>query len=187
MRKSRLERQAKMITASRMDWTDENLVRNLWRMDWKQAGFDYCCVYVIGPTKKWPMKVGVSVSPAKRIAALQTSIWEPLTVYSTFFTRNVLDARKVERTVHDELEMRGKALLGEWFDVRPNEASDAIEFAALAASVELSREPFCGLEHEAIAMFAETMGRKAYRTLLRADPDVSMRQYQLHDRDDDCA
>lgn len=187
MRKSRLERQAKLIGASRIDWSDEELVANLWRMDWKQAGFDYCCVYVIGPTKKWPMKVGVSVSPAKRVASLQTLIWEPLRIYSTFFTRNVMDARRVERAVHDELEMRGKALLGEWFDVRSIEASDTIEFAALATSVELSRVPFCGLEHEAVTTFAETMGRRAYMTLRRADPEISMRQYPLHERDDDSA
>lgn len=135
---------------------------NLWRLDWKAAGFDFCCIYVIGPHKKWPNKIGVSVSPAKRLNGLQTSVWEPLRIHHLFFARTFNDARRVESTVHDELEAKGKALYGEWFDARPNEASDAIEFAALAAGVEISREPFCGLDHP------EVQDLRARMSVLRA-------------------
>jgi len=137
---------------------------NLWRIDWKKAGFEFCCVYVIGPDKKWPMKIGISTYPAKRLAAMQTALWDPLVVHKLFFASDVASAREVERATHQSLHENDKGLLGEWFDLRPDEASDAVEFAALAIGVEISKEPPCGLSHPVV----QDMGDKMQRRIQRA-------------------
>ena len=137
---------------------------NLWRIDWKKSGFDFCCVYVIGPDKKWPMKIGISTSPAKRLNAMQTALWDPLVVHKLYFANSSAEAREVEQAAHQWLREKGKALLGEWFDARPDDAAAAVEFAALMTGIEISKEPPCGIGHDVV----QDMMQRVYERVQKA-------------------
>ncbi len=104
--------------------------------DWRGYGLPHCSVYVICPDNDWPCKVGVSVYAVKRLMQLQTSVWRPLKLGACFWFETVADARKVERKVHQMLSDDNKWLHGEWFDMRPKEAADMVQFAALTEGVE---------------------------------------------------
>jgi len=102
------------------------------------AGDDRCFVYVIVPEGKWPVKVGISKSPKRRLVDLQGANWKRLRVEYCGWTATRADALAIERFVHDEYAERGKWLLGEWIDARPDEAKERIEWAAMALSINVS-------------------------------------------------
>lgn len=145
---------------------------NLWRIDWKKAGFDFCCVYIIGPDKKWPMKIGISTSPGKRLRAMQTAIWDPLEVHKLYFAHTSDEAREIERAAHEWLHEKDKGLLGEWFSVRPDEAAEAVEFASLITGIEISKEPPCGIDHPVVDEMANRMFTRTQRARLSTYDDT---------------
>lgn len=81
-------------------------------------------VYVIG-RRGGPCKVGVSADPMKRLSSVQTGCAMVVEVwgYCTFPSRFV--ARQFEREAHRA--MSDRRLSGEWFDVEPEAAIQAIE------------------------------------------------------------
>lgn len=54
--------------------------------------------------------------------------------------RAAKDARAVEKKTHQSLVLDGKSLSGEWFDIRPKEAFDLVQFNAALLGIELSTE-----------------------------------------------
>lgn len=74
--------------------------------------------------KLWPIKVGVSYDPRKRIRELQTGHWELLRVYEIFDCPGN-GAFMVERMFH--FENRAKRMQGEWFDMSATEAKTAMQ------------------------------------------------------------
>ena len=101
-------------------------------------GDDRCFVYVIAPEGKWPVKVGISSNPKKRLFALQGANWKRLRVEHCCWTATRADAFAIEKYLHAEFADGGKWLLGEWVDARPDEAKERIEWAALALSINVS-------------------------------------------------
>jgi hypothetical protein len=125
----------------------DRVLEQLWRVDWKREQLPYCGVYVISTDSLFPCKIGVSVNPAKRLASLQTSHWRGLQISEYRWCETVADATRVEREAHKILRAHDKALLGEWFDVRPSEAVEAMEWAALTVGATLRSDiPTPGLE-----------------------------------------
>lgn len=111
----------------------------LWRVNWRQIGLPYCGVYVITTDSLYPCKVGVSVNPVKRLTTLQTSHWRPLQISGYRWAETANDAKAIEKEVHRALAEKGKALLGEWFDVRVPEAVEAIEWASMMTNIPVHR------------------------------------------------
>ncbi len=110
----------------------------LWRINWKKLGFQYCGVYVITTDSLYPCKIGISQNPASRVANLQTAHWRQIQITEYRWCRNVHDAKKIEEAAHRFLAEKDKQLLGEWFDVRPKEAVEAIEWASLMENIEVN-------------------------------------------------
>lgn len=107
---------------------------------------DVVGVYVIGSiANDLPVKVGYSKKVEARLSGLQSGIWFPLRVLKVRYVESQHMARKVEKEAHRILSAAGKALMGEWFDVTPEKALEAIEWAALTLGIELHepgiREP----------------------------------------------
>lgn len=107
-------------------------------VDWLSFGLPYCTVYVVTTQDQWPCKIGFSSAPLKRIVALQTSHWKRLIVWGGFWASDEAGARKVEGAVHSALEAQGKALLGEWFDIKPEPALETVERLASEVGVAVS-------------------------------------------------
>ncbi len=113
-----------------------NLDNALWRINWKKLGLQYCGVYVITTDSLYPCKIGISQNPAKRVASLQTAHWRQVQITEYRWCNNVCEAKKIEAAAHNHLS--GKKLLGEWFDVRPQEALEAIEWASVMENIEVN-------------------------------------------------
>jgi hypothetical protein len=118
-------------------YDDDGLLKELWRIDWKRAGYPFCGIYVVTPDNLWPSKVGISTNPTRRLISLQCACWKPLQISEYRYCDTQEAARAVEARVHGMLDESGLGLSGEWFDLRPDKALDAIEFAASVLGVEI--------------------------------------------------
>jgi hypothetical protein len=102
-------------------------------------------LYAMGADAEGPIKIGQTADVAQRVLTLQTGNPLPLVVFglrlvlpkhlppgSSF---NVLrsakaHSSKLERYIHFELHKMGLRMMGEWFDVSFQEASEVIEKSA---------------------------------------------------------
>ena len=72
-----------------------------------------------------PVKVGVSRNPASRIKSIQNGCPFPVQIFASFhFDDPASDARRAEGVFHARHSSR--RLAGEWFDLTPGEAREAI-------------------------------------------------------------
>lgn len=94
-----------------------------------------CFIYVIAPEGKWPVKVGISKSPRRRLSDLQGANWKRLKVEVCAWAETKTSAFALEQYVHSDYSDRGKWLLGEWIDARPDDAKERIEWAAMALNI----------------------------------------------------
>lgn len=108
--------------------------------DWKKLGWPYCGVYVAAPERGHPVKVGISTCVPKRISSLQTSLTNKLYVHGYRLCLTMKDARQIEAHVHRVLKDRNKLLAGEWFDVRPKEAVEEIDWAGVSMNIGVFKE-----------------------------------------------
>lgn len=110
----------------------------VWLADWKSYKLPHCSIYVVSPDGQWPCKVGISTYAYRRLLGLQTSVWKPLKMMGCYWAKTVAEARALEKAVHRRLTEDNVWLHGEWFDMRPNNARDMIEFVALVEGIEIS-------------------------------------------------
>lgn len=103
---------------------------SLWMVDWRKYGLSRCSLYVICPENGWPCKIGISVAPRKRLNALQTSVWKRLKVAGCYWLPTAKEARQLEKAIHETLTDDNIWLHGEWFDMRPEQAMEIVEFKA---------------------------------------------------------
>jgi hypothetical protein len=109
----------------------------LWMVPWRQYGFNYCGVYLIGPNNRWPLKIGISECAYKRIDALQTAHWQRINCHGYWLCENKKAAALVERKAHELLKEGSRHLMGEWFDIDLKKAAEIVVFAADAVGVEI--------------------------------------------------
>jgi hypothetical protein len=77
----------------------------------------YIIAHMVGRKPVAPVKVGISSSPEKRLATLQTANPKPLVLLCTFATPNREMAKVLESAFH---EVRASdRLAGEWFNIHP--------------------------------------------------------------------
>lgn len=117
-----------------------NPEKYVWLADWKKHRLPYCSVYIVSPDGQWPCKVGISTHAYKRLAGLQTSVWKPLKVMGCYWAKTVHEARALEKAVHKRLSEDSVWLHGEWFDMRPKQAKEMIEFVAMVEGIEIYDE-----------------------------------------------
>lgn len=110
----------------------------VWLADWRRYKLPYCSIYVVAPDGNWPCKVGISTNPYKRLIGLQTSVWKPLKVTSCYWAKTIKEARELEKQVHKRLTSDNVWLHGEWFDMRPKDAREMIEFVSMVEGLDIS-------------------------------------------------
>lgn len=142
----------------------------LWLADWRAIGAPNCTIYVIAPLDGWPCKIGVSTSPRKRLAGLQTSVWKQLQVKWCAHLPTVQQAKALERRCHETLTERSLWLHGEWFDLRPDKAIELVQFEALMAGFECAEQLERGTsEWDYVSAFFRKTSENASATLRRAE------------------
>lgn len=117
-----------------------NPENHVWLVDWKSYKLPYCSLYIVSPDGNWPCKVGISCNPYKRLLSLQTSVWKPLKVVHCYWLESVKEARRLEKEVHARLTADNVWLHGEWFDMRPRNAREMVEFVAAVEGIEINEK-----------------------------------------------
>lgn len=83
-------------------------------------------VYVIASKDQSQSKIGISESPTKRRAGLQTGNPAQLSLHSTYWMSGRDDALLLERQTHRVLRSKGYFQIGEWFNIEPAVADRVI-------------------------------------------------------------
>lgn len=138
---------------------------DLWRVPWKDFGFDYCGVYLICQRTKWPVKIGISECAAKRLDQLQTAHWNELIVGGYWICENKAAAKRLEASAHADLIEQRRHLLGEWFDMDVDRAAGIVEFAAQRIGIEAAREVPKNEKFADVWAFLDQQWAKRSRTL----------------------
>ena len=79
----------------------------------------------------------VSVCISQRISSLQTACWKQLEVKWCAWLPTLQQTKELERRSHEALTRENRWLHGEWFDLRPDKASQMVQFEAALAGMEL--------------------------------------------------
>jgi hypothetical protein len=141
-------------------------VEELWRINWKESGLPYCGIYIVTTDSLYPCKIGISQNPGKRLASLQTSHWRLLQISDYRWCESKSEARKIERLTHKHFKENNKLLHGEWFDTRPKEAAEALDWVGVAEGIAVNKHvPDC----IKLEFYIENLGRQNDVFLNRGD------------------
>lgn len=99
------------------------------------AELKYACVYAAGPVGGRPLRIGASTNLLKRIECLQPGSWKELIVHHVIWTTNDVFASRIFADVAALLDKSNRRLTGDWFDVTPELATQAIRIAAEKANI----------------------------------------------------
>lgn len=100
-----------------------------------QFGEGVCGVYVITGAHNM-CKIGISTDPELRLASLQTGSHVNLKIHYVLVVKSI-DPRQIEMLAHKILDKYRCA--GEWFDVTPQMAEDAVNQAALHYGIKTTQ------------------------------------------------
>src|SRR3954452_22435266 len=95
----------------------------------ERAIFDelkFACVYAVGPVGGRPLRIGSSTNLKNRIVCLQPGSWKELTVHHVIWTTNDMFAKRIYADTAALLDKSNRRMTGDWFDVTPEFATQAI-------------------------------------------------------------
>lgn len=90
-------------------------------------------IYLVTPERGWPLKVGISEDPVKRILQLQNAHYETLVFQRFWWLPGIAIASRIEADFKNDLAEDN--IRGEWFKLNPERASEYIERAITAAGI----------------------------------------------------
>lgn len=138
------------LTALENNFIRDHCANDLWLINWRDLELPYCTIYIVTADNKWPCKIGVSCAPEKRVRSLQTASWRPLHVANCYWAETVGEARRLEQAVHRRLTEQSRWLHGEWFDMRPEAATEIVEFVSMVEGVDISADIPCAESAEIV-------------------------------------
>src|SRR5258706_10533383 len=99
----------------------------------ERAIFDelsFACVYAVGPTGGRPLRVGWAKQLKDRMSALQLGSWKELQLHHIAWTAGDMLAIRIFNDAAAILDKARRRLTGDWFDVTPEFAQQAIRLAS---------------------------------------------------------
>lgn len=99
------------------------------------AELKYACVYAAGPVGGRPLRIGASTNLLKRIECLQPGSWKELMVHHVIWTANDVLASRIAADTAALLDKSNRRMTGDWFDVTPELAAQAIRIVAEKAGI----------------------------------------------------
>lgn len=99
----------------------------------ERAIFDelqFACVYAVGPTGGRPLRIGWARQLKDRIQALQLGSWKELQIHHVAWTAGDMLAIRIFNDAASVLDKAKRRLTGDWFDVTPEFAQQAIRLAS---------------------------------------------------------
>lgn len=89
----------------------------------------FACVYAVGPTGGRPLRIGWSRQLKDRMQDLQLGCWKELQIHDIVWTAGDMLAIRVFNEVVSLFDQGKRRLTGDWFDVTPEFATQAIRLA----------------------------------------------------------
>jgi hypothetical protein len=99
----------------------------------ERAIFDelsFACVYAVGPIGGRPLRIGWTSQPKIQLDKLQLGNWKELQIQHIVWTAGDMLAIRVFTEVASVLDKAKRRLLGDWFDVTPEFAEQAMRLAS---------------------------------------------------------
>ncbi|WLB84981.1 hypothetical protein [Bradyrhizobium elkanii] len=89
------------------------------------------------PPRGRPLRLGASTNLKKRIECLQPGNWEPLKIHHAIWTTNEAFAVRIFNDAAALFDKANRRLVGDWFDVTPEFAVQAIRLAGEKANIPM--------------------------------------------------
>jgi hypothetical protein len=99
----------------------------------ERAIFDelqFACVYAVGPSGGRPLRIGWARQLKDRMQAIQLGNWNELQIHHIAWTAGDMLAIRIFNDVTAVLDKAKRRLTGDWFDVTPEFAQQAIRLAS---------------------------------------------------------
>jgi allophanate hydrolase subunit 2 len=90
----------------------------------------FACVYAVGPTGGRPLRIGWSKQLKDRMKELQLGCWKELQIHDIIWTAGDMLAIRIFNEAVAVLDKAKRRLTGDWFDVTPESARQAIRLAS---------------------------------------------------------
>lgn len=90
----------------------------------------FACVYAVGPSGGRPLRIGWSRQPKDKLQALQLGSWKELQIHDILWTPGDMIATRLFSEVVSILDKARRRLNGDWFDITPEFAQQAIRLAS---------------------------------------------------------
>ena len=100
------------------------------------SNFQFACVYVLGPTGGRPLRIGWARQLKDRMSELQLGCWKQLQIHDITWTQGDMLAIRILNEVHGVLDKAKRRLTGDWFDLTPEYATQALRFAVDKLAIE---------------------------------------------------
>lgn len=91
--------------------------------------FQFACVYVAGPTGGRPLRIGWAKQLKDRMSELQLGCWKELHIHDIRWTVGDMLAIRILNETHGVLDKAKRRLTGDWFDLAPEYATQALRLA----------------------------------------------------------
>lgn len=90
----------------------------------------FACVYAVGPSGGRPLRIGWSRQLKDRMKELQLGCWKDLQIHDIIWTAGDMLAIRIFNEAVAVLDKAKRRLTGDWFDVTPEFAQQAIRLAS---------------------------------------------------------
>jgi hypothetical protein len=90
----------------------------------------FACVYAVGPSGGRPLRIGWSRQLKDRMKELQLGCWKDLQIHDIIWTAGDILAIRLFNDVAATFDKAKRRLTGDWFDVTPEFAQQAIRLAS---------------------------------------------------------
>ena len=90
----------------------------------------FACVYAVGPSGGRPLRIGWSRQLKDRMKELQLGCWKDLQIHDIIWTAGDILAIRLFNDVAATFDKAKRRLTGDWFDVMPEHAQQAMRLAS---------------------------------------------------------
>jgi hypothetical protein len=90
----------------------------------------YACVYAVGPVGGRPLRLGWSKQLQDRMREIQAGYWKQFSIHEVTWTVGDMLSIRVFNEVTAMFDKASRRLTGDWFDVTPEFAAQAIRLAS---------------------------------------------------------
>ncbi|SHH04551.1 hypothetical protein [Bradyrhizobium erythrophlei] len=101
------------------------------------AELQFDAVYAVGPSGGRPLRLACSHEPFRRIKVIQLGYWNELQLHHIVWTAGELFANRIFSEVAGFFDKAKRRLTGDWFDVTPDFAVQAIRLASDKSGVPI--------------------------------------------------